>query len=67
MYNFFNKEREGYINKYTIILALVTAIIFLAGIILMISSTKSAATKIIGNMPTKLKLIVIQPDDCSDC
>ncbi|MBU1180032.1 hypothetical protein KJ885_03750 [Patescibacteria group bacterium] len=67
MYNFFHKKKEDYVNKYTIVLALVTAAIFLAGVIVMIPHTKNAVKKLIGDIPTKLKLIVILPDDCEDC
>ena len=66
MFKFFY-NREDPINRFTIILALVCLITTLVGSLLLSSSAKSLVPKLLKNLPTKMKLIVIEPDNCSDC
>lgn len=67
MYTFFYKPKEDYVNKYTLILAFITLICLLAGVVLMFSSVKKAMDKMLGQRPIKLRLIVLEPDNCKNC
>ena len=62
---FYNKEDP--INKFTIALAVICLITTLVGSVLIFSSAKTLLPKVLKSFPAKVKLIVIEPDNCSDC
>ncbi|MFA5133756.1 MAG: hypothetical protein WC459_03065 [Patescibacteria group bacterium] len=66
MYNFFYKE-DGYLNKYTLGLALLGVAGLLAGLILLMPQAIKAGKGILDARPQKMRLIVIKPQDCADC
>lgn len=66
MFNFFYKN-ESYLNKYTLGLALLGVAGLLVGLVFLGMPAIKAAKNIWESRPQKMRLIVIEPQDCADC
>jgi len=66
MFKFFY-NREDPINRFTIVLALISLISVLVGAILLLGPAKTTFLKIWQNRPAKIKLIMLESKDCKDC
>ena len=66
MFQFPDNEEEP-INSFTITLALISIAAALIGALLLLFPARSAFLKMMESAPKKMRLIIIEPDDCWDC